>query len=103
MNFRWADIYRTAGTAMIRRRLLSTSLVAAATIPTLLAARDSRGTPFPLSKPAVSSAARHGTALANATMRNDTIEARALLGTATPADINAAQGDGMTALHWAAR
>jgi ankyrin repeat protein len=36
-------------------------------------------------------------------MRNDTASIRALLPKAAAADVNASQGDGMTALHWAAR
>jgi ankyrin repeat protein len=46
---------------------------------------------------------RRGTALADAAMRNDTVAVRALVTKATPVDVNASQGDGMTALHWAAR
>lgn len=39
--------------------------------------------------------------VADAAMRRDTAQVRALL--TAGADVNAAQGDGMTALHWAAR
>jgi ankyrin repeat protein len=38
--------------------------------------------------------------VANAVMRGDAAEVRAML--RAGADVNAAQGDGMTALHWAA-
>ena len=51
----------------------------------------------------LSAAAPHGradTSIADAEMRGDTASVRALL--KQGADVNAAQGDGMTALHWAA-
>jgi ankyrin repeat protein len=41
--------------------------------------------------------------LADAAMRNDSIAVRTLLMAATATDVNVPQGDGMTALHWAAR
>src|ERR1041385_7158195 len=50
----------------------------------------------------VGSAATHGDArIADAVMRQDRASVRALLD--QKADVNLAQADGMTALHWAAR
>src|SRR5512145_2247405 len=45
-------------------------------------------------------ALQRGEAVADAAMRGDTDRVRALL--RDGADVNAAQGDGMTALHWTA-
>ena len=49
---------------------------------------------------ALLSAAPSGSPVADAAMRGDRDAVRALL--KDGADVNAAQGDGMTALHWAA-
>src|SRR5215203_1083000 len=49
----------------------------------------------------VSPAARDSSAVADAAMRGEAAIVRTLL--KDGADVNAAQGDGMTALHWAAR
>jgi ankyrin repeat protein len=78
------------------------SLTVIGGIPALLGAQDSRGTTLPLAKAASPAATRLGSALADAAMRNDTASIRALLPKAAAADVNASQGDGMTALHWAA-
>ena len=48
----------------------------------------------------LTSAAAPDSPLADAAMKGDAVAVRALL--ATGADVNAARGDGMTALHWAA-
>src|SRR5262249_43505972 len=51
----------------------------------------------------LAAATPHGrvdTSIADAEMRGDTAAVRALI--KQGADVNAAQGDGMTALHWAA-
>src|SRR5215212_2957815 len=53
-----------------------------------------------LTLPALLSAAPDATAVADAAMHGDRDTVRTLLKQA--ADVNAAQGDGMTALHWAA-
>ena len=88
---------------MKRNNLLWVSLAVIGGIPALLGAQDSRGTTLPLAKAASPAATRLGSALADAAMRNDTASIRALLPKAAAADVNASQGDGMTALHWAAR
>ena len=50
--------------------------------------------------PALLAAAGGDTRMAEAAMRGDRAAVRALI--ASAADVNGAQGDGMTALHWAA-
>ena len=70
--------------------------VLALLVASSLGAQDSRAKTLPL--PAKTS---HAPAVADAAMRNDVAGVNALL--ARGADVNTAQGDGMTALHWAAR
>jgi ankyrin repeat protein len=60
-----------------------------------LAAQDSRGTQLKVPK-----ASAKSTAVAEAAMRGDLTKVRQLI--AQGSDVNMAQGDGMTALHWAA-
>ena len=60
-----------------------------------LAAQESRGTQLKVPKTAVKT-----TAVADAAMRGDLAKVRQLI--AQGSDVNVAQGDGMTALHWAA-
>src|SRR5690349_4479256 len=64
------------------RRALTVGIAAAALVTTLLASAD-------------------GTRVADAAMSGDAAAVRAAL--TGGEDVNAAQGDGMTALHWAAR
>jgi ankyrin repeat protein len=78
---------------MTTHRLLCTALLLAAAP---LAAQDSRGTQLKVPK----TAAKAPPAVAEAAMRGDIATVRKLI--AQHADVNVAQGDGMTALHWAA-
>ena len=67
---------------------------------TLLAAALAGATLAPVTAPLVPAPASLDSPVADAAMRGDLAEVRSLL--AAGADVNAAQGDGMTALHWAA-
>ncbi|HEY7393821.1 MAG TPA: ankyrin repeat domain-containing protein [Gemmatimonadaceae bacterium] len=78
---------------MTTHRILCTALILAAAAP--LAAQDTRGTPL-----RVPAAPPRAQALPEAAAKGDIATVRKLI--AQHADVNAAQGDGMTALHWAA-
>jgi uncharacterized protein len=78
---------------MTTHRILCTALILAAAVP--LAAQDTRGTPM-----RVPPAPPRAQALPEAAAKGDIATVRKLL--AQRVDVNAAQGDGMTALHWAA-
>src|SRR5262245_18052691 len=77
---------------MTTHRILCTALILAAAP---LSAQDTRGTPLRVPAPAP-----RAQALPQAASRGDIAAVRKLL--AQHVDVNAAQGDGMTALHWAA-
>ena len=77
---------------MTTHRILCTALILAAAP---LSAQDTRGTPLRVPAPAP-----RAQALPEAASRGDIATVRKLL--AQHVDVNAAQGDGMTALHWAA-
>src|SRR3954463_4529535 len=78
---------------MTNYKLLCTALLLAAAP---LAAQDSRGTSLKIPK----APAAKTPAVADAAMRGDLTKVRQLI--AQNADVNVPQGDGMTALHWAA-
>ncbi|BAH37161.1 MAG TPA: ankyrin repeat domain-containing protein [Gemmatimonas aurantiaca] len=78
-------------------RLVGAAALLAGTVSPL-AAQDSKPVMRVSSSP--NTVAVSSTAMAQAAMRGDIAAVRALI--ASRADVNAAQGDGMTALHWAA-